>query len=137
MKEILFESNDHKEKCEVFLECVPAKNHSPENLAVVYLVAWVETVKPNVADQILDFQTCSINPLAYLKEWQTERTQNAIFLAHSLKTNNYDYALNIIDASNWDKCFVEAFCICCNTCYSEMKARWNELLKFDAERKNH
>lgn len=59
-------------------------------------------------------------------------TQNAIFLAHSFANNDYDYSLDLIDAG-WNRCFIQAFCIYYNTSYTDMKVRWNEMLKYDAD----
>ena len=72
------------------------------------MIAWVETEKPNVADQIIDFQTCSINLFATMADWQNEMTQNAIFLAYHLQKNSLDWIRTILDVSDWDKCFVQA-----------------------------
>ena len=60
-------------------------------------------------------------------------TQNAIFLAHSFANNDYDYSLDLIDAAGWNRCIIQAFCIYYNTSYTDMKVRWNEMLKNNAD----
>jgi len=61
MKDIIFENTPHKINYLSFLRKIPKALQTPENLATIYLAAWIETVKPHVVDQIIDFQTCSIN----------------------------------------------------------------------------
>lgn len=84
---------------------------------------------------LLCYETVEVSHWHYLDKWQTKMTQNAIFLAHSLKIYDFDYNLGIIDASRWNRCFIQAFCIYYNTSYFEMETRWNEIVKMDAERK--
>jgi hypothetical protein len=127
MKKIIFENKLHQKKYESLLKRIPEKDRSPENISVVYLIAWVETIRPGTADQIFDFHNFLINIYVYPRLWQTRMTQNAIFLADSLKKNNYGTALNIIEASDCHKCFLEALYIRYDICYADVEEQLKEI----------
>lgn len=134
MKKVQFKNEIHKEKFEAVWGRLDEKKRTEKNRAIVYLISWVDTEKPGVLDLIFDYETVSVSPWHYLKDCHTRMTQNAIFLIHSFALYDFDYNLSIVDASHWNRCFVEAFCIYYDTCYAEMKDRWNEIVKMDAER---
>ena len=113
MDEIVFANRNHKKNYNGLSKRVPDEKFCPANDAVIYLVSLVETITPDTADQILDFQNLEINHFVYLEDWQTVMTQNAIFLAYSIKKNDYKTVLSILEASDWNKNFLEAISICC------------------------
>ena len=109
MRKILFKDNKHKIIYKTLMNRLPKTNQENRKMkSIMYLIAWVESDHKSVADQIFDFETLSINPYIYIADWQTEMTQNAIWLAHNIKINCYDCILNILEASDWNKYFFEA-----------------------------
>lgn len=120
MKKIIFANDLHRKKYEALLKRFPKEKLTPENLAAIYLIAWIETMKPDIADQILDFKNFSINLFATMLDWNNKRTQNAILLAFHLKMNHYDIALDIIEASKCHRVFLEALYICYDICYADI-----------------
>ena len=119
MDEIVFANRNHKKNYNGLSKRVPDEKFCPANDAVIYLVSFVETITPDTADQILDFQNLEINHFVYLEDWQTVMTQNAIFLAFNLKhifdkPDCYKTVIDILDASDWNEYFVEAIRICCD-----------------------
>lgn len=129
MKNLVFKNKIHKKKFKLVWGNIDEKNQTEKNRAIVYLITWVDTVKPGTLELLLDFNSLEVSHAHYCDKWQTIMTQNAILLTHNFVNRDYDYNLDLIDVSKWDRCFVEAFCIYYNTSYAEMKARWNEILK--------
>ena len=109
MQEIIFANENHEKNYDSFLEKTPKEILSPANLSAIYLIAWVESKKQNIADQIIDFQTCSINLFSTMADWQDRMTQNAIFLAYHLQHDSMDWVNVFLDDSDWNKYFVQAF----------------------------
>ena len=136
MQNLIFKSPVHEENFEIAWGRIDEKNRTDKNRAIVYLLAWVETIRPGVIDLLLCYETVEVSHWHYLDKWQTRMTQNAIFLIHSFAINDFDYNLCVVDASHWNECFVRAFCIYYNTSYFEMEARWKGIIKMDAERKS-
>jgi hypothetical protein len=135
MQNLIFKSPVHEENFETAWVRIDEKNRTEKNRAIVYLLAWIETMRPGTINLLLNYETMEVSHWHYCDKWQTRMTQNAIFLIHNFELNDFDYNLGIVDASRWNKCFVQAFCIYYNTSYFEMKARWNELLELDADGK--
>lgn len=130
MGKIMFKNEIHKKNYKTLLHRVSKKKRSAKNLAVLYLVAWVETEISGVADEILEYKTFTINIFTCLSPWQTSMGINAIFLAQNLNMNDdYHYALSIVEASDCDKCFIEAVSIRYNIDYSEVDADLQKLKK--------
>ena len=129
MGNLIFKNKIHEKKFEIVWGDIDEKNRTEKNCAIVYLITWVDTVRPGTLSLLLDLETMDVSHFHYCDRWQTRMTQNAIFLAHSFINPDFDYNLGIVNSSKWNRCFVEAFCIYYNTTYSEMKARWNKILE--------
>ena len=108
-KKILFKNLEHENRYPALMAQLPEFYRSSSEIqAVIYLIALVETVQPDVADQIFDFSWRMIKPEVLDASWQTEKTKRALLLAFNLFNSSPVPINHIFGRSHWDKYFLEA-----------------------------
>lgn len=137
-RKILFKNPEHENRYLALIAQIPEFYRSSSEIqAVIYLIALVETVQPDVADQVFDFSWRMIKPEVLDASWQTKKTKRALLLAFNL-FNSFPAQINyVFGKSHWDKYFLEAIYLRFHlTCDFDEEAYWNDLMKRIQDKKS-